>query len=167
MNPGMAGIAAVPIVGYGGRAVQYGAKFVRWGSKYLPGAINLAKKAKKLGKNSYRKILDKLGPKSRVFWSGSSEAQAAAESFAKAQGSKTLEMTLPGRILDKITTKRTYPYVNPLWDKASKNFAKGAKGSADVFQSGKNGVRFESVWRDFEYPELIKKGTSIKYHVTQ
>jgi RHS repeat-associated protein len=163
----LAGIAAIPIAGYFGRGAQYGVKFVKWGSKYLPDAINFAKKANKLGKNLYQKIFEKFSPKTRIFWSGSSEARAAAESFAKANGGKTLEMTLPGRILNKATTKRTYPFVNRLWDKASKNFAKGAKGSAEVFQSGKNGVRFDSVWRDFEYPELIKNGTSVKYHVTQ
>jgi len=117
------------------------------------------------GKKLGGKLLSKAS-KSRVFWSGSGEARTAAESFAKAQGGKTLEMTLPGKILDKVTSKRTYPYVKPLWDKASKNFAKGAEGSVDAFQSGTKGVRLESVWRNVEHRELIKKGTKIKYHVT-
>jgi hypothetical protein len=86
LDAGIAGIAAIPIVGYGGRAMQYGSKAVKWGSKYLPDAINLTNKAKKLGKNLYRKILDKLAPKSTddilVLGRGSpDELQAVANQF--------------------------------------------------------------------------------------
>lgn len=74
-------------------------------------------------------------------------------------------MTLPGKILDKITTKQTYPLLKPLWDKASSNFAKGAGKSTDVFQSGSRGVRIESVWATKEYPQLINQGNQINFHI--
>lgn len=99
----------------------------------------------------------------KVFWSGSPEARVAAEAFAKQTGGKTLEMTKTGKVLDAITTKKNYPYVKPLWDRASKNFAKGAGEATDVFQSA-NGVRLKSVWATKEYPQLMKQGTNINFH---
>ena len=86
LDAGMSGIAAIPIIGYGGRAAQYGVKFVKWGTKYLPDAINLAKKEKNLGKNLHRKILDKLAPKNTdnilVLGRGTpDELQAVAKQF--------------------------------------------------------------------------------------
>lgn len=99
----------------------------------------------------------------KVFWSGSPEARVAAEAFAKQTGGKTLEMTKTGKVLDAITTKKNYPYVKPLWDMASKNFAKGAGEATDVFQSA-NGVRLKSVWATKEYPQLMKQGTNINFH---
>jgi hypothetical protein len=95
----------------------------------------------------------------KVFWSGSPEARGAAEAFAKQTYGKTLEMTKTGKVLDAITTQKTYPYVKPLWDQASKNFAKGAGEAIDVFQSA-NGVRLKSVWATQEYPQLMKQGTN-------
>jgi RHS repeat-associated protein len=64
VEAGAAGLAMIPIFGQGTRAVQYGAKAIKRASKYIPDAINLARKAKGLGKKLYRKILDKLAPKS-------------------------------------------------------------------------------------------------------
>lgn len=104
--------------------------------------------------------------KPNVFWSGSPEARMAAEGYALASGGQTLEMTLTGKALDKITTQTTYPYVKPLWDAASRNFARGATGTAEVFQSSQ-GVRLQSVWRNVEYPQLMKQGTPINYNVTK
>jgi len=101
----------------------------------------------------------------RVFWSGGSATREAAEVFAKANGGVTLEMTLPGKVLDKLTTKQTYPYLKPLWNSASINFAKGAGESADVFQSSSRGVRVESIWATQEYPQLMKQNTEINFHM--
>lgn len=101
----------------------------------------------------------------RIFWSGGKEARQAAENFAKLSGGQTLEMTNTGKFLDVITTDKTYPFLEPLWNRASKNFAKGAGNSVEVFQSGSKGVRIESVWSKFEYPQLIKQGTNINYHI--
>jgi RHS repeat-associated protein len=99
----------------------------------------------------------------RVFWSGPG-ARKAAEAFAKENGAKTLEMTIPGKVLDKITTPGNFKYLKPLWNAASRNFAKGARGPVDVFHSSK-GVRIESVWGRKEYPILKKRGNPINYHV--
>ena len=104
-------------------------------------------------------------PPNRVFWSGGTTAREGAEAFARQTGGQTLEMTKTGKFLDTITTKRTYPYLKPAWNKASHNFARGADGAIDVFQSSK-GVRLESVWKTVEYPELIKAGNAINFHVT-
>ena len=106
-------------------------------------------------------------PKSggRVFWSGGTTAREGAEAFARGTGGQTLEMTRTGRFLDAITTKKTYPYLKPAWNKASRNFARGADGAVDVFQSSR-GVRLESVWKTVEYPELIKAANPINYHIT-
>ncbi len=101
----------------------------------------------------------------RVFWSGGTSARESAEIFARQTGGKTLEMTKTGRFLDAITTQKTYPYVKPAWNTASRNFARGADGAVDVFQSSQ-GVRLESVWRTVEYPELISRGNAINFHIT-
>jgi RHS repeat-associated protein len=98
-----------------------------------------------------------------VFWSGSPQARAAAEAFAKQTGGKTLEMTRTGKLLDAMTNKRTYPFLKSVWNAASRRFAKRAGSSTHVFQSAK-GVRLKSVWATKEYPRLIKQGTNIIYH---
>lgn|GEM_PF-1414165 len=99
----------------------------------------------------------------RVFWSGGIQAKQAAEAYAKAIGGKTLEMTLPGKILNALTTNRTYPLLRPLWEKASLNFAKNAEGAVDVFHSASRGVSLDSVWAQIEYPQLMKQGNPINY----
>jgi RHS repeat-associated protein len=66
----------------------------------------------------------------RVFWSGGQPAKEAAEAFAKANGSKTLEMTAVGRTLEKLPYNR---FTAKLWDAASAGFAATARGNANVF----------------------------------
>jgi hypothetical protein len=61
-------------------------------------------------------------------------------------------------------TDRTYPLLKPLWDAASKRFAQGAENAVNVFHSMSRGVRVQSVWRQVEYPELVKRGVDIIYH---
>jgi hypothetical protein len=102
--------------------------------------------------------------KPHVFWSGGIQAKNAAEAFARANGGQTLEMTMYGNFLDKITNRATYPYLKPLWNRASMNFARGAEGTVNVFQSGR-GVRIESIWHQVEYPELMQQGNIIYYHI--
>lgn len=144
--------AALPGIGQ----MATGAKFAGATAAIL-GAVRLTDKASDAFK------IAKGAP--RVFWSGSREAKIAAEAFARQSGGTTLEMTLRGKVLDKITTKQTYPFLKPLWDRASANFAKGANGTVDVFQSSK-GVRLESVWAKKEYPRLFQQGNPINYHIT-
>lgn len=66
----------------------------------------------------------------RVFWSGGQPAKEAAEAFAKANGSKTLEMTAVGRTLEKLPYNR---FTAKLWDAASAGFTVTARGNANVF----------------------------------
>lgn len=66
----------------------------------------------------------------RVFWSGGQPAKEAAEAFAKADGSKTLEMTAVGRTLEKLPYNR---FTAKLWDASSAGFAATARGNANVF----------------------------------
>lgn len=76
-------------------------------------------------------------------------------------------MTLQGKLLDRATNKFTYPLLKPLWNRASLNFARGARGGVNVFQSGVRGVRINSVWAEIEYPELMEQGNYINYHLTE
>jgi hypothetical protein len=101
----------------------------------------------------------------KVFWSGGTQARKAAEAYATATGGQTLEMTFTGAVLDAITTKQTYPWLKPLWDKASLDFARSAQGPVDVFQSASRGVRVDSVWSQVEYPQLKLQGNHINYHL--
>ncbi len=100
----------------------------------------------------------------RVFWSGSQEAKAAAAQWARANGGRTLEQTVRGRLLNSVTNARTFKYLKPMWESASRSFAGGARDTVHVFQSAK-GVRLESVWAKIEYQELIKQVSQIIYHV--
>ncbi|PQJ78762.1 DUF6443 domain-containing protein [Polaribacter porphyrae] len=100
--------------------------------------------------------------KGRVFWSGGSQARVAAETFARANGFKTLEMTFTGKFLTKMTKLTSYEFTKPLWNFASQRFARGANGTINVFQNANTGIRLESVWRLKEYP--ILKNKNIIYH---
>jgi hypothetical protein len=106
----------------------------------------------------------KLYSGGRVFWSGGLEiAGKAAMDFAKANGMETLEMTVKGRILTKLTELTSYKLTKPLWEKASASFARGAKGTVHVFQNATDGVRLNSLWRNTEYP-ILRDNVNIIYH---
>jgi len=100
----------------------------------------------------------------RVFWSGGNTAKLAAESFAKSTGGKTLEMTLKGKTLTGLTNMTSYKLTAPLLNKASASFARGAKGSANVFHNAGTGVRLKSVWKTTEYPILKSNNTNLIFH---
>ena len=109
-------------------------------------------------------LLPKLGSKSgRVFWSGGEAAKSAATAFAKANGLKTLEMTVKGRILETLTKLTSYKTMKPLWENASGSIAKGAEGSINVFQNAAEGVRLASTWRNIEYP-ILKDNVNLIFH---
>jgi hypothetical protein len=86
-----------------------------------------------------------------VFWSGSSEARAAAEKFATDSGRQTLEMTARGQELGAANLEWTD--AQPLWDAASADSAAGATGDVHVFQAAE-GVRLGSTWARVEYQIL-------------
>jgi len=99
----------------------------------------------------------------RVFWSGGSQARLAAESFAKSNGLKTLEMTWQGKALTRLTNATSYKLTAPLWNRASASFARGARGPINVFHNANTGVRLNSVWRTTEYP-ILRGNNNIIYH---
>ncbi len=100
----------------------------------------------------------------RVFWSGKSAvAGKAAESFARANGMKTLEMTWQGKALTRLTNATSYKLTAPLWNRASASFARGATGPVNVFHNASSGVRLNSVWRNVEYP-ILNGNNRIIYH---
>jgi len=100
----------------------------------------------------------------RVFWSGSKYAAAAAEAYARATGGQTLEMTFGGRILNAVTTRRSFPYLKPIWDLASRRFAAGASGTVNIFHASA-GVRISSTWATVEYGQLVSNGVNLVFHV--
>jgi hypothetical protein len=58
-----------------------------------------------------------------------------------------------------VNGKSQFKYLKPPWKSASKNWAKGAKGTVHVFHSGE-GVRLGNFWATVEYPALINSKNS-------
>jgi RHS repeat-associated protein len=105
----------------------------------------------------------------RVFWSGGSIAEKAAEAYAKQNGGSTLGMTQAGQGLTAATNGMDYTtQALPLWENASKEFAQSASGEVHVFQRAL-GVDCQSVWARVEYPTLLNNPnvTKIVYHIIQ
>ncbi len=98
----------------------------------------------------------------RVFWSGGRAAMEAAEAFARANGGRTLEMTLRGKLLTWLTNKFGFKNTERFWKWASESWAKGAKGEADAVLGEK--VRPDSIWKKIEEPTLQKNGVKINEH---
>ena len=76
-------------------------------------------------------------------------------------------MTETGQNLTKITQGMIWVTESrPLWANASTDFASGVSGEINVFHSS-NGVKLDSIWREFEYPTLQNNPnvTGINYHV--
>jgi len=94
---------------------------------------------------------------------GGNTAKSAAVAFARANGMKTLDMTIKGRLLQVLEKYIPEKLANKLWEKASSSFAKGAEGTANVFHNATDGVRLESVWRNVEYP-VLKDNVNLIYH---
>ncbi len=98
-----------------------------------------------------------------VFWSGPG-AKRAAETWAKANGGTTLEMSALGREVEKATSNLSWEQARPLWEQASRQFAEAASGTVHVFHG--NRVRLESIWATIEY-QILSKNPAIRiiYHV--
>ncbi len=108
-------------------------------------------------------VAEEAAAQTRVFWSGGNAAKDAAEQYATENGGTTLEMTPRGQALESQTANMPWEDAKPLWDEASRDFAKGTCGQAHVFQNG-NGVSLKSVWANTEYPILRDNGVNITYH---
>ncbi|WP_104105337.1 hypothetical protein [Nocardioides sp. 616] len=100
----------------------------------------------------------------RVFWSGSGAAKEAATTHALANGSKTLEMTRAGQLLQRIPRGSINDRITkPLWDISSAVFAGTARGDAHVF-IGEGFRGGASVFGRIEGPILNFKGNPILQH---
>ncbi|MGI8792044.1 MAG: hypothetical protein ACR2H3_02520 [Acidimicrobiales bacterium] len=101
----------------------------------------------------------------RVFWSGGQAAKQAAADYAVANGSKTLEMTAIGRMLERIPRGAVADRISkPLWDLASAGFAATARGEANVF-IGSEFRGGASIFGRIEGPILNIKGNPILQHL--
>lgn len=96
----------------------------------------------------------------KVFWSGGEVAKTAAAEFAGSTGAKTLEMTAKGKIMNAISPYLSRKITNPIWDKLSSNFAKGASGEVNFFTTTA-GPRATSIWTTVEKPILQSNGVKI------
>jgi hypothetical protein len=101
----------------------------------------------------------------RVFWSGGRAAEDAAREFAKANGGVVIGDTFAGQALSRTSGAVPWEDVRPVWLDLSREFARGARGSVDVFQNSR-GLSLDSIWR-VEYQGLLRNSsvTSINYHV--
>jgi len=97
----------------------------------------------------------------RVFWSGKGAEEAALQ-FARSNGGKTLEMTLRGKFLVWLGKRLSWDKMKPLWRWASKWWATGARGEADVFLG--EGINPEGNWKGVEEPILQERGTPVHEH---
>jgi hypothetical protein len=95
-----------------------------------------------------------------VFWSGGEIARQNAEAFARSTGRVTLEMTLPGKVLDTVGKVMPYNYLKPFWDAASSQFARGTSGAVNSFI---NPMAFNpgGTWAQTELPKLFGNPSSL------
>ncbi len=109
------------------------------------------------------KSLFSAGKAGSVFWSGGTFAKTAAAEFAEANGMKTLEMTIGGRIMDAISSYLPKSVSTPMWNSMSRTFAEGAAGEAHFFTIPA-GPRSGSIWLNVEKPILEKNAVQIISH---
>ena len=109
-----------------------------------------------------RALFGDTAGKTRVFWSGGNSATVAA-GHARRHGKITLEMTRAGRFLDRITTQRTFPLLQPAWRFLSRQYARGATGTVDAFLSSSR-LNPNGVWMTVERPVLLRRGISYIEH---
>lgn len=106
-----------------------------------------------------------FGTSNRVFWSGGiGSAGEAAGSYAAANGAITLEMTFAGRTLTGLTNMTSYSFTKPFWNLASRGFANGARGSAEVFINPVN-ITSRSIWLTTERGVLRANGIPYNYNI--
>jgi len=105
------------------------------------------------------------GTSNRVFWSGgfTGSAGEAAMTYASGNSAITLEMTLTGRSLSWLTAKTSYKLTAPLWRTASWGFARGARGTANVFINPMR-LRPGNIWISTERAILRTNGVRYNYH---
>ena len=124
----------------------------------IGGAVNVSAN---VGKYGFTRFVGQAS--NNVFWSGGSKiAGEAAKNYATVHGLRTLEMTIQGKALTRLTSLTSYKLTKPIWNYASKQFAKDTHGKMHVFLNAKDGVRINSIWSKIEFPILNNK--NIIYH---
>lgn len=95
---------------------------------------------------------DKL--KNRDFWSGGPEAMKAARIHAEANNSITLEMTIEGQQLEKLTEIVGFDITEHIWKQLSKGYASGATGSVHITRA--EVLRPDNILENQEIPILLR-----------
>ena len=133
--------------GVTGRAVGWGlGKVFNWATK----AISSTKTAKQ----------------TRVFWSGDETVAKAAMEYASANGMTTLDMTRAGKNLTNLTQDLPWSEANIMWQRLSKVYAKGTKGTVHLFRTSE-GPAAGSIWKNIEFPILNQNNINIIEHIVK
>lgn len=101
----------------------------------------------------------------RVFWTGSTGTQAAADvaaSYASQHGLKTFEMTTAGRVLSFGDSFFGPKAMKPAFRAGSAGFARTAENGSIVFQGATRSPN--GVWETIESPILMERGRSFIIH---
>ena len=105
------------------------------------------------------------GESGAVFWGTSMHRKTnnmkIAQGWAQANGKTILEQTSGGKVLEKLdlfTEEFGFAKAAKLWNMASTNFALGASGNINVFNTGANrfGEWGERTWWRIEKPVLLR-----------
>ncbi|HEY2499110.1 MAG TPA: RHS repeat-associated core domain-containing protein [Candidatus Angelobacter sp.] len=78
-------------------------------------------------------LLPEVAAPTSVFWSGGTEAQAAATAWAEANGGVTLGMTEAGQATEAATQGLDWAAAQPMWTATSADFASAASGDVVAF----------------------------------
>jgi hypothetical protein len=103
--------------------------------------------------------------KVHAFWSGRG-AMDAAQSWARANGGVTLEMTGRGREALRLTENQEWEMARPIWIQQSRRYAKEASGEVHIFATKEALAREDSILNEVELPALRRnpKVTNIVVH---
>ena len=72
-------------------------------------------------------------------------------------------MPLTGKTLTWLANKTSFQFTKPLWNMASRSFANGARGTANVFVNPTR-LRSGNVWINTERSILRFNGIGYNYH---
>jgi hypothetical protein len=92
--------------------------------------------------------------KDRNFWSGGPEAMKAARLHAESNNSITLEMTMEGQRLEKLTNIVGFDITEGPWKQTSTGYATGATGFVNIFR--RQVLRPGNILENQEIPILLK-----------
>ena len=108
----------------------------------------------------------KTAKQTRVFWSGDETVAKAAMEYASANGTTTLNMTRAGKNLTNLTKDLPWNEAKTMWQRLSKVYAKGAKGTVHLFRTPE-GPATGSIWKNIEFPILNQNNINIIEHIVK